>query len=95
MYDESGAGRRAHQLILQERQRLSLSGVESVESFEETLAVFGTVMGELTVRGNGLQLERSDTETGEVVLQGTVSECSYADPPEPKTGSWLRRLFRP
>lgn len=95
MNEETSTKRRPHQLILQERQHLSLSGVENVDSFDETLIILSTSMGELTIRGNGLHLEKSDIETGEVILDGTISEFSYADPPAPKQGRWFQHFFRP
>ena len=95
MNEESSVKRLPHQLILQERQHLSLSGVENVDSFDETLIVLTTSMGELTIRGNGLHLEKSDTETGELILDGTISEFSYSDPPAPKNGRRFKHFFRP
>ena len=41
----------AHHIILEEREQLSVSGVEEVESFDENTIVMATVKGTLVVRG--------------------------------------------
>ena len=41
----------AHHIILEERERLSVSGVEEVESFDENTIVMGTTRGTLVIRG--------------------------------------------
>ena len=43
----------AHNLILEERGNLTITGVEDVDSFDEETVVVYTGLGELTVRGSG------------------------------------------
>ena len=51
-YEEAGARREAaHHIILEEREQLSVSGVEEVESFDENTIVMYTSRGTLVVRG--------------------------------------------
>ena len=82
---------RPHNLILEDRSRLSVSGVDDVVSFDEGEAVLQTSRGSLTLRGSGMRVERLSLDTGELSLEGLVTELSYDDSgPEP--GFW-RRLF--
>ena len=46
----------AHNLILEERGNLTITGVEDVDSFDEETVVVYTGLGELTVRGSGLHI---------------------------------------
>ena len=50
---ERGRPEAAHHLILEDRQRLSVSGVEEVESFDETAIVMHTSQGTLVIRRRG------------------------------------------
>ena len=55
-YEELQRG--GHHLILEDRERLTVSGVEEVESFDENTIVMETAQGVLIVRGEGLHIEK-------------------------------------
>ena len=80
-----------HDLTLKGRQKLTVTGVGEVVSFDETAVVLRTELGVLLVQGNGLQLKTLSVEGGQVAVEGNVSALSYE---EPRTsGGWLRRLL--
>lgn len=81
-----------HQLILQDRQQVELTGVTDVDSFDETTVVAYTSLGELTVRGNTLHIKRLDLECGILSVEGRIDTLQYAD--TQKHGGFLGRLFR-
>ncbi len=83
----------AHNLILEERGSLTVTGVEDVDSFDEQTVVVYTGLGELTVRGNQLHIERIDLQAGELELQGQVDSMTYADQPAVR-GGFFARIFR-
>ena len=82
---------RSHTLSMENRDKLSLTGVEDVSGFDESLVVLTTSMGELTVRGEGLHIERIDLDSGQLEVRGKVQELSY-DESAPK-GTLRSRLF--
>ena len=61
---------RSHTLSMENRDKLSLTGVEDVSGFDESLVVLTTSMGELTVRGEGLHIERIDLDSGQLEVRG-------------------------
>ena len=79
-----------HKLTLNERSKLSLTGVAEVVSFEEDGAILKTALGTLIVQGRGLQLKTLSPEGGQVEVTGSISALIYE---EPKKGGWARRLF--
>lgn len=81
-----------HELKLENRARLCVSGVQEVESFDESAIVLHTSMGVLLVRGEGLHLQTLSIDGGQVAVNGTVSALSYAEAPRP--GGFFRRLLR-
>ncbi len=82
---------RAHTLSMENREKLSMSGVEDVSGFDESVVVLTTALGELSIRGSGLHIERIDLDVGELELRGNVRELSYD---EPRTTATLwQRLF--
>jgi len=80
-----------HSLSLDGRNRLSISGVEDVSGFDESLVVLSTAQGDLNIRGRELHIERIDLDAGELELHGHVQELSYDEPS--RSGSFWSRLF--
>ena len=74
------------------RSTVELTGVSDVARFEETVAVFQTVQGDLTIEGENLRIVRLSLETGEVDLAGAVSGFFYGETETP-AGGFFRRLF--
>lgn len=82
-----------HHLIMEGREKLSLSGVEDVESFDENMIVMYTSKGLLTIRGAGLHIERLSLEGGEVNVEGFVDSLEYQDEDKSRHGLFSR-LFK-
>jgi len=83
-----------HNIILEDRRLLTVSGVSDVDSFDErTITVF-TDMGELTVRGSDLHINRLSVEVGELLLEGKIDSVSYADPSPKSAGGFFGKVFR-
>ena len=74
-----------HKLQLDERKKLTMTGVTEVVSFEETAVVLQTELGTLTVHGEQLQLKNLSLEGGQVAVDGHISALVYEDP-RPKGG---------
>ncbi len=82
-----------HSLIMQERKKLILSGVCDVCSFDERMIIADTVMGELTVKGEGLHIAGFNRETGDMSVDGRVVALAYTNDSTQK-GSFLSRVFK-
>ncbi len=82
-----------HHIVLEGRTGLTVSGVEEVESFDETTIVMGTVKGTLVVRGEGLHIEQLSLDGGELKVEGMVDSLTYEDDGREK-GGFLARLLR-
>ena len=80
-----------HRLTMEDRRRVSLTGVTEVDSFDEQAVVLQTGMGTLIIRGEGLQLKNLNLEGGQAAVDGTVHSLSY-EAPQPE-GGMLRRLL--
>ena len=86
-YDEKSIRTDApHHLILEGREQLSVSGVEEVESFDET-------KGTLIVRGGDLHIEKLSLDGGDLKVEGEIDSLTYEDSGRDK-GGLFSRLFR-
>ena len=84
----------AHHIILEERERLSVSGVEEVESFDENTIVMSTTRGTLVIRGENLHIEKLSLDGGDLKVEGDIDALTYEDGGRDRSGGLLSRLFR-
>lgn len=82
----------AHRLELDGRERLTVSGVEDVERFDETGIVMSTAVGTLVVTGEDLHIGKLSLDGGELHVDGRIDSLSYEDQ-GPGRGGLLGRLF--
>ncbi len=80
-------------IIIENRSRLSVSGVEDVENFDDSTVVLYTNRGNLSITGTGLHIERLSLETGELAVEGVINGIEYSDT-SMQTGGFWSRLFR-
>ena len=81
-----------HHLVLEQRERLVISGVEEVARFDEETIVLTTSMGDLEIQGEGLHIEKLSLEGGELHVDGTVTALIYETASREEPG-FLRRLL--
>ena len=68
-----------HQVVLERRESISVTGVRDVISFDEEVVVVDTAMGVLVLRGSGMHVNRLNLESGELNLDGELNTLSYED----------------
>ncbi len=71
-------------IIICDRARLSISGVEDVQSFDETSVILKTNNGMVAVDGEGLRIGELSTETGKIFIEGRIGGVVFFEPAEPK-----------
>lgn len=81
-----------HKLTLDGRNRLNLTGVTEIESFDETMIVLHTTRGTLVIRGTGLHLQLLSLDGGQVHVDGTVDSMTYEEDAK-EAVSFFARLF--
>lgn len=77
-------------LTLQNRNKLTLTGVTKVISVKDDLAQLETNMGVLQAYGKNIQLVSLELDKGEIELKGDFVSFKYGD----KNSSFLKRLFK-
>lgn len=82
-----------HNIIIEDRKNVSISGVTDVESFDEETVVLMTDLGELIIKGFGLHISKIDVVSGDLALEGEIYSIGYSDT-QAVGGGLLSRLFR-
>ena len=94
MAEEKRTIKMPHNLIMEDRRTLTISGVTDIDSFDEQTVVLFTDMGELTIKGFNLHINKLNVETGELTLEGDVYFLEYADDQPGQKSGLFSRLFK-
>lgn len=80
-------------IIMESRKKLSVLGVEDLDSFDERGATVYTNMGILEVKGDGIHLNKLDLEAEEVILEGEFDSVAYVEEGASKKKSFFAKLM--
>lgn len=83
-------------IILENRNKLSISGVNDVLSFDDQIVILETDLGMLTVKGDDLRINKLSIDTSEVIVEGNIYNLSYSEKQAHKStgGSLLGKIFK-
>ena len=83
-------------LILENREKLSISGVLDVLSFDDQIVILETELGLLTVKGENLRINKLSLDTAEVIVDGEIYNMGYSDKDLEKKsgGGLLGKIFK-
>lgn len=70
-------GNNKSSLSLENRKKLSLTGVSEVISFDDRQIDLNTNLGGLNITGENLKVNKLDVQNGEVVITGSIASIVY------------------
>ncbi len=82
-----------HNIIMENRSKISISGVENAESYNETEVVLHTSKGVLIIKGEEMNLSKLNLDSGEITVNGRITVLEYVEPRQ-SGGSLLSRIFK-
>lgn len=82
-------------IVLENREKLSISGVNDILSFDDQIVILETQLGLLTVKGENLRINKLSTDSEEVTLEGDITSLSYSEKDiDRKSGSFISKIFK-
>ena len=82
-------------IILENREKLSISGVLDVLSFDDQVIMVETELGLLTIKGENLRITKLSIDTSEVIVEGNISYLAYSNKEiEKNKGSIISKIFK-
>lgn len=82
-------------IILENREKLNISGVLDVLSFDDQIVIVETELGLLTVKGEDLRINKLSIDTSEVIIEGEIYNLGYSEKDySKKDTTFLGKLFK-
>ncbi len=66
-----------HSIILDNRSRMELDGILDVESFTDLSIIANSTLGNIAIDGTDLKVDSFSSQTGKLVIKGTVDSFCY------------------
>ena len=83
-----------HSLQIDRRERVNVSGMLDVISFDEESVIGETEMGIIIIRGVNLHVNKISLESGELSVIGDIDSVTYENSGPAKAKSILGKLFK-
>ncbi|SNX54032.1 sporulation protein YabP [Thermoanaerobacterium sp. RBIITD] len=97
MEDRRGTNSNKQQNItIQNREKMQVTGVDNVVSFDDELVILETALGLLTIKGQDLHINKLNLDEGNVSIDGELVSLTYSDRSGimGKSGGFLSRMFK-
>ena len=84
-----------HNITINERQNLLISGITKIDSFDNEEFLLETSAGPIGVNGKDLEIIKLDTYEGTIMIKGIIDGLTYLDSGKTKKeNSMITRLFK-
>ena len=80
-------------VILENRNKLNISGIKEVISFDDETLLLDTSLGKMTVKGENIHIESFNTESGDLSAKGKFYAVVYMSDTK-QSGGFLSRIFK-
>lgn len=81
-------------MMLWERKKLQLSGIEDVISFDELSVYLVTENGNLLIEGTELHITTLDVASGNMIIEGAIRSMIYHDKETKKKDSFFTKILK-
>lgn len=96
MEERKAMRNKSHSIIMENREKLNVSGVEHVISFNEMMIVLVTVQGNMTVKGEELDIKKLNLDDGNLSIEGYITSITYTEKDDGKSKGigFLGKMFK-
>ncbi len=81
-------------IIVENRKKITVSGVLDVISFDEDGVILDTQLGSMIIKGEEFKINKLNVDAGEFVIEGHVVNISYGDSIAKDSGGFFAKLFK-
>ena len=81
-------------IIIENREKISVTGVIDIHSFDDELVLAQTDLGILTIKGDDLKMNKLNLDNNELVIEGQIMAIAYSDINNAKKSGFMNKLFK-
>lgn len=81
-----------HVVKLVERKSIIINGIKRIINFDDKQFTLESNMGDIIIKGSGLEMIKLDTIDGNVSIKGTIDSIVYQE--SKSTDSLITKLFK-
>jgi len=84
----------SHIVNIDNRERVSVTEVTDIESFNEEIVFLTLKNGGLIIRGEDLHIQKLDLEEGRVLISGAISSAVYTEKKDRQEKGFLKKILK-
>ena len=81
-------------VILENRKKLTLTGIKDVLSFDDEIVIVESELGLLNIKGADLRVNKISVETGDVIVEGNIRAIEYSDKDLSSKQGLMSKIFK-
>ncbi|HIT71283.1 MAG TPA: sporulation protein YabP [Candidatus Scatovivens faecipullorum] len=66
-------------IVLENRERLNITGIVDVFSFDDQIIIIETDLGLLTIKGENLKINKLSIDTSDFTVDGKIDSLTYSN----------------
>ena len=85
-----------HNIVLENREKMSVSGVSDVDTFDENKIVLFIPDDTIIIEGEDLHIQKLDVSSGELTIEGEIYSFCYTGSASSSKGSkgFFKKMLR-
>ena len=83
-----------HVVNIDNRERISVTEVTDIESFNEEIIFLALKNGGLIIRGEDLHIQKLDLEEGRVLISGAIGSAVYTEKKDRQEKGFLKKILK-
>jgi sporulation protein YabP len=83
-----------HIVNIDNRERVTVTDVADVESFNEEIVFLTLKNGGLIIRGEDLHIQKLDLEEGKVLISGSIGSAVYTERKDKQEKGFLKKILK-
>lgn len=84
----------SHVVNIDNREKISITGVTDIESFNEETILLILKNGGLIVKGEGLHVQKLDLDEGIVLISGAIGSAVYTEKKDKQEKGFLKKILK-
>ena len=84
----------SHVVNIDNREKISITGVTDIESFNEEVILLILKNGGLIIKGEGLHVQKLDLDEGEVFISGAIGSAVYTEKKDKQEKGFLKKILK-